>query len=152
MRYVFLDFDGVLNSARFFEETRPFDNEADLSDFDRSLGHIDESAVNLLNELVVPGVGFVVSSTWRTMYPQHHLQAMLAHKGFNGLILGCTPSLPCRRGGEIDRYMSFIESEAFVIIDDDSDMDPHMDKLVQTNGSVGLMPGDIKKARHLLGM
>lgn len=152
MRYVFLDFDGVLNSAKFFEETRPFDREAELSDFDRSLGHIDPSAVELLNSLVGAGIGFVVSSTWRTLYPQHHLQAMLAHKGFKGLLLGCTPSLPYKRGDEIDRYLSAVKADTFVILDDDSDMDPHMDQLVQTSNEIGLTESDVKRARHLLGM
>lgn len=44
-----------------------------------------------------------------------------------------------------------LKNKRFVIIDDDSDMKPYMDRLVQTNGRHGLMWMDADKAIEMLG-
>jgi len=155
MKYVFLDFDGVLNSGNFFTEVRPleqFDGKEEVSDYDLGLAHLDQQAVQKLNRLVQPGIGFIVSSTWRLIHPLHHLNSMLSVLGFKGLLLGCTPSLRHNRGVEIDRYLDFVEHEDFVILDDDSDMAPHEDRLIKTCGTMGLTDKDLGEALYMLGL
>ena len=44
-----------------------------------------------------------------------------------------------------------LENKRFIIIDDDSDMEPYMDRLVQTDARHGLMWKDADKAIEMLG-
>lgn len=168
MKYVFLDIDGVLNSQEFFEREKPlsqFDFKEEVKDYDLGLAHMSEELVATLNGLVVPGeVAFVLSSTWRMQHPMHHVQSMLAYRGFKGHLIGCTPSTTGMRGREIAMWLMAATGALmfdrvvkntwpdFVILDDDSDMLHLEDYLVQTDGQVGLQDADIVAAREKLGL
>jgi hypothetical protein len=41
--------------------------------------------------------------------------------------------------------------ESFVILDDDSDLEPYMNRAVIVNGEVGLTEADVDKAIEILG-
>lgn len=151
MRVVFLDFDGVLNSQKFFE--------AQYSTLGRAatLGtpeQLDPSAIALVNDILAEtGAVVVISSTWR-MFGVEKCVAMLREVGLAGEVVGATPRLDGYRGAEIEHWLTLNAPPrgiaAFVILDDDSDMEPHMAKLVQTDHMVGLTHADARRAVAML--
>lgn len=174
MRLLFLDFDGVLNSVKWLK-TRPskeaFAEEMNISpeqyDHDRlrwALRSIDPEAVGQLNELVgVSGARTVISSSWRTMYALSKLEWILHQRGFRHHLLGATPckwDMPENadrrlvRGDEIHAWLSLFDPqmvrlEDIVILDDDADMVPYMDRLVQTDVEVGFTAENAARALEL---
>jgi len=132
MKIVFLDIDGVLNSHAWFEENHPNNHHPE--------GHLSPHHIAELNRVVsVTGAKVVVSSTWRMGWIIGEIQRMLSDKGFQGTLVGMTPvrNRLCR-GDEIQEWLDGRNVEAFVIVDDDSDMGSLLDHLVQTNFSTGL--------------
>jgi Swiss Army Knife RNA repair-like protein len=139
-RVVFLDFDGVLNSARWFRD-RPADGEGL---FDGYLENIDPAAVALVQGVVdETGAVVVVSSAWRVQFNASTLFGMLRLRGFRGTVVGNTPVLgvgDLERGAEVRAWLSRHDASAWVILDDcDEGMagDPH---LVRTTWEEGLTP------------
>jgi hypothetical protein len=67
-------------------------------------------------------------------------------------LIGKTPTdFKGHRGTEIDTWLKNHPSvDKFVIIDDDDDMEPHMDRLVQTHPDLGMNEKDADKAILLL--
>lgn len=175
-RIVFLDFDGVLNSSQWLAAPRnledikrlvkEFPPPADyLPDWARqtcserdallAIASLDPGAVQLVGRLVAAtGAQVVVSSTWRHGMTIAGLQWMLAARGFHGKVLDSTPSTWTlrTRGQEIAAWLYEHEGEVdrFVILDDDSDMEPYMDRLVLTSRETGLTEDDVKRATQLL--
>lgn len=160
MRVVFLDFDGVLNSRDFLR--RQWDAGVPWG-----AGHIDPGNVSRLQEIVgATGAHVVISSTWRTLVHYSVLWEWLQHHGMRAKVLGVTPTNGICRGAEIDAWLrsplqgrqdneaswdgSVLKPvESFVILDDTDDMDPHMDRLVQTDyGGLrgGLQEEHVKRA------
>ncbi len=81
MKVIFLDFDGVLDSAAF------------LAAGPHQLGDLDPAAVACLNRVVArSGARVVVSSAWRLQCSPDELQARLAARGFVGEITRARPS------------------------------------------------------------
>lgn len=143
LRIVFLDFDGVLNSTRFYKH-RP-SHEFKL----------DRVAVRRLNRLLdASGAKVVVSSTWRMGRSIVELQRVLDSYGFTGEVIGRTKVLSTYRGYEIRQWMVdtrlAIDIESFVILDDDSDMVDLLDRLVQTTHMHGLCDRHVREALELL--
>lgn len=177
MRLLFLDVDGVLNSggwARRRPSREAFAAERGISPepgrhnllvwAQRS---IDPDAVEILNELVDrSGARIVVSSTWRTMWPLPRLELLLRERGYRRRpLLGTTPDkyvMPrppdrdrhqLRRGDEIHAWIGLhdgaVTARDIVILDDDSDMEPYRDRLVQTEPEHGLRLCDVERALEL---
>lgn len=128
----------------------------------RDLNDIDDKAVTLLNQILKEtGAKVVVSSTWRLLRTLEAIRWVLESKGFVGEIIDHTEDLPIRaakmsiilgrvRGQEIQEWLSrHPEVTSFAIVDDGSDMEPHMDKLVQTSYDEGLTQ---EKADELIEM
>lgn len=148
LRIVFLDFDGVLNSEHW-DRTRPW-SKVDL----------DPQAVQRLNQLNYLDVRYVISSSWRkdaAFLGQHEpIEALLRAFGFTGHVVGRTPDLASRitatqRGQEILAWLEEQPAvESFVIFDDDDDMGPVADRLVQTDWRYGLQDEHLTAARELL--
>jgi hypothetical protein len=136
MKIIFLDFDGVL--VRFG------DNDP------KTLYSLTKECVSNLNLIIekVPEVKIVITSTWRMVRKEHELIRILINDGFKHprSIIDVTPVLNWNkitnrrstRGDEIKLWLKDKVVESFVIIDDDSDMDPFMDHLVQTKVKEGL--------------
>jgi hypothetical protein len=156
MKIIFLDFDGVLNSEafcrangnRFLPET------------------LDVAAVARVNTLIArTGAKVVVSSTWRLGYSLDQLRGILARHGFSGEVLGVTPVIQdldedgifvtrkAPRGLEIQRWIDDQPEppEAFVILDDDADMEHLAGRLVRTLFDTGLGDEHVEAAVELLG-
>lgn len=161
---IFLDIDGVMNSAESFARKLKL-IQARLLD-DREQDYPAEPMVSNLNYITEKtGAKIVISSTWRLI---HHLnlnrpeinneslRSIFKKSGISAEIVGVTPRLnesKCR-GKEIDLYLKNFRNidgiRNFVIIDDDSDMEPHMDKLVKTTWEKGLTKEHAEKAIEIL--
>lgn len=131
MKIIFLDIDGTLNNAEFY-------NRKAASDFE-SINHpyneFDPNSIDKLNWLVnETGAKVVITSTWRLGYTLEQLQQLFFKLGFKGEIISMT-GIGCRecvRGNEIFTwiknnqellgYESYFEYDKYVILDDDSDM------------------------------
>lgn len=154
MRVLFLDIDGVLNSAEYWgrrtREQRRYDERSGV------MGGLDPRAVTRLNGLLKrTGAKICVSSTVRLSYPEPEaLYAQLRYYGVEAEFVGVTPRLlrdlkdrdgnhvgySQVRGHEIDAWLrEHPEVARFAIVDDGSDMDPHMARLVQTSFEDGLL-------------
>ena len=139
-KIIFLDFDGVVNS---FSEPE-------------SLRCLSKGCVANLNTLVErSGASIVVSSVWRIGHPIADLRQILVNAGFRfpKRVIGITPRGYGVRGTEIGQWLrNHPEVEAFVILDDDSDMGPFMDMLVRTDSDTGLTDLDVEKALEILSV
>jgi hypothetical protein len=108
----------------------------------------------------------VVSSTWRHGYTPKGLQLLLEARGFKGKVIDKTPSLWRARGLEIQAWLDehhehlslqgytcppFPGSvESLVILDDDTDMEHWLPRLIRTDNKVGLQAVDIERAIKML--
>lgn len=138
---IFLDIDGV------------------LTNFATKYRVGDPLCVACLNRITeATGAVIVVSSSWRG-HPD--IAGILSGWGVTGEVIGITPSLShlrasgiavsAQRGQEIYQWIVKNEFDGFcAILDDDKDMWPVMDRLVQTDTQLGLQDTDADKAIALL--
>ena len=154
MKAVFLDVDGVLNYIGC-----PFKIG--------SIYFVDDKKLKLLKQLIDrTGAKVVLSSTWRIGWFDLNNDApdSMNARDFITLERKChehgiafmsmTPILQAPRGEEIVAWLHRWKGqpvESFVILDDDNDMQPYMDKLVQTDATRGLTQEDIDRACKILG-
>lgn len=137
MNVIFLDFDGVVNTV-IFEQGEP---EPDYS-YPHKKRVNNYQAICWLNKLCrETDAKIVVSSSWR-LSENCNLGECLYNGGLNRSVrvLGSTPRLPGEcRGAEIKDWLEKYghEVENFIIIDDDSDMEPFMDRLVKCDTEWG---------------
>ena len=136
MKIIFLDVDGVLNSAN------------DLYSIELK----NDKHFDLLKELVdKSGAKIVLSSSWRIGFsPATHksdnvLDTKLKDRGIS--IYDFTPCMTGERSDEIHEWLKENPVDKFVIIDDEEVSDPN---LVQTDTMVGLQKEDIEKALKIL--
>lgn len=153
MKVIFLDFDGVLNSVA----SMIWNNRQKLLGLSDTPSHKSFCPISCSNFQYVleevPDVQVVVSSTWRKYNKIDALKKIFEQ---NHLIpermIGTTPVLDGYRGAEIDAYLKdHPEITTFVIIDDDSDMKPYMDRLVKTDSRVGFTFVNADKVIEMLG-
>lgn len=143
MKVLFLDIDGVLNSAKTC---------CAFGGYPMSMEHIaafDQAAIRLLQRLCdSAGVQVVLSSSWRNDKDWATYGQAL------GLpIIDRTPSSMGPRGREIQTWLdAHPEVEQYAIVDDDSDMLPEQaPRFVHTNGDEGLTFADYRKLCDLFG-
>lgn len=146
--YVFLDFDGVLNSHDWYAR-RPELPEVHTRD-EFSCWQIDPEAVKRVNVLCErTGAQVVISSTWRGNMSRC-LRVLMGLRTFE--IVGHTPHLDTRRGHEIQKWMdeNDVKAHQIVILDDDSDMEHLLPRLVKTPYSTGFTDEHVEQAVKLL--
>ena len=158
MKIIFLDIDGVLNSAEYMSFKQEEWNSGDDSKM------IDENSVSLLNKIVQEtGAKVVISSSWRLHFTIEKLREILCSKGFIGEIIDKTPTINplideievhgnIPRGLEIQKWLRSKPHniESFVILDDNSDM-VHLSKfLVKTTWEHGMLEQHVLKAIEIL--
>ena len=145
MKIIFLDIDGVLNTHHSMTRGRTSE----------CLHHFQKSCVRELNRLIrLSGAKIVVSSTWRKgkRWPQviQHIKT----EGVIGQVIDRTGVSDDRiRGHEIAEWLEMPnhpEVESFVILDDDSNMDLLMDRLVLTSMNGGLRRHHVDSALEIL--
>ncbi len=160
MKIVFLDIDGVLNSWKLWKKLGHAQQDLVVVDMDN---YLDPEAIDLLNKLTdATGASIVVSSSWRRAYlgePQGltRLADMLKGHGIKAPIIGMTPAKDNAvrniRGKEIQAWLDCtpLKVDAFVILDDDSDMGRLSNKLVKTTMVDGLRIDHVEEAIKVLG-
>lgn len=140
MKVIFLDVDGVLNSARD----------------GYSLQLENDYHFEMLKKIVdATDAKIVLSSSWRIGFhapslPEKNLIERLEKYGME--IMDFTPCMTGTRGDEIREWLSNNGPvESFVILDDGCDMAEFKEtNLVRTNTSVGLQEKDVDKAIKIL--
>jgi hypothetical protein len=166
MKLLFLDIDGVLNSICFYiyrnkcttydEKYKHFFGKGiPFKDIKNEFytDEIDERALNLLSWLLkkFDDLKIVISSSWKKR-GEDIVGHLLKEKYGLDRIIGVTPYCDSRyRGDEIKEWLdnADIEIETFVIVDDDSDMEPFKDRLVKTNNVYGLTGMDVDKIEEM---
>lgn len=142
LKVIFLDIDGVMNNESCFTTQR--------------MDPIDPNAIKLLNRLVMDtDACIVISSSWRIGHPLHYLQIIFERAGFEfpERIIGATMEIighDKTRGQEIAMWLEQVPVDSFVIFDDDDDMEPVQDHLIQTTFEQGLLQEHIDKAKEML--
>ncbi len=151
---LFLDIDGVLNSygSRFESGQTPLD-PANIACFNRIVA--------------ATGADIVVTSTWRYFTPFEELRGYFAEAGILGEIVDVAPDLIAGLGTEAARLVTrgqeihawFKErgeldpcapEDVFVILDDRTDLEPYLDRLVLTTIERGLTDAEADRAIELL--
>lgn len=149
MPYIFLDFDGVLNSDAFYTRNEGASKRGD----------VDPRAIRCLNELVRRSGGgckIIISSNWRHETPLAELRSILTKRGFKypKKVVGKTPDLgdSAVRGYEILEFLRKRKAlkSPFVALDDNGDMDGVEDSFVRTKATVGLQKADVERALAIL--
>ena len=161
MKVIFLDFDGVLNSARYFYGPDRVSAE-NLTQLWKCIHMLDPATAPLLNAITdASGARLVISSSWRLAYPLGIIDKAMKHRGFTGQVIGKTGyrsdgDSTSRRGLEIQDWMDqhheagWEPIEAFVILDDSADMGPLLPKLVRTTWEEGLLAEHVEPALRIL--
>ena len=147
---IFLDVDGVLNSRRWFKSS---DHKLLKEKYCASNGYSDaeflfythfepKQVIRLKRILETTGAKIVLSSTWRLLdiTRQTFFMLRLYIPNLDNIVVGMTPSGCGGRGREIEQWIKENKfSGPFVILDDDSDMEPHQKELVQTCFGNGML-------------
>jgi hypothetical protein len=140
-KLIFLDIDGVIKT--------------DYSN-DNGRDWVNPELVSRLNDIIATtGALVVISSVWRKNHTVCELREILNEAGFNGTIIGKTGnSSDGVRGHEIDDWLMNCQMRyrdaKFVILDDSSDMDQHMNRLVRTYTYEGLTDKHVDMAINML--
>lgn len=152
MKLIFLDFDGVLNSERYYDSEDFANKRKNLSDAELMLTnhhlHIDPVSIEVLNRIVKDsGAKVIASTTWRFKFSPEELTEFCKTNGGTFIIEGATPriyppkmSMFVSRGEEIKAYLLDMDEveESFLVIDD-INTHPFEKNTVQTNYSDGLI-------------
>lgn len=156
---LFLDFDGVLNNTGFY--TRRSERWKKLREEGKDLQierEREDLAPENLAELAfimasVPTMKVVVSSTWRLGRSLGDLSRLLIAGGVHPhRVLGVTPRFGGeRRGKEIQAWLDAngLKAEDAIILDDDTDMEHLMPRLVYTPHTEGLTRETAKRVVEL---
>lgn len=148
MKVLFLDIDGVLNSADWYGDRphRFLKDDPEESEWDCEL---DPAAILRLKKLMhaVPDLEIVISSTWRLNHElsefKRRFSQMLSIEPSR--VIDKTPRLGSIRGLEIQDWLNRNTSVSkFAIIDDDSDMGELMDSLFKTSWQSGIQDEHVK--------
>jgi hypothetical protein len=148
MKVIFLDFDGVLNSAAFLLGKPGTKDE------------LDPAAVARLNALVErSGAVVVVTSTWRFGRPRADLQRILDKVGFSGHVLDRTPEVASSglvdpgwtRSQEIKAWLGKNPSVERYVVLDDLLLEEFAHVQVKTEFEDGLSDGHVEMALGFIG-
>ena len=141
MKIIFLDFDGVMDTARYeliLRISGRLSVDAYGTIFD------PECVWNLRQIIDKTGAKIVVSSSWKDLLSFEELLDMWEKRGLPGEVIGTTPyNLECRnRGDEIDLWLKGCQEECqYVILDDidGSNFNEHqLERLVVVDAVKGL--------------
>ena len=151
VKILFLDIDGVLNSAQSSHMHHRERKKAErgepswLDCLGRRALREDEfcpiACSNLADILdIIPDLNIVVSSTWRMGRTVEELRDVLTKAGIpRERVLDKTIILHHeQRGVEIKEWLSRNKTEVYCVLDDDSDMNDVRDNFIQTDWLVGL--------------
>ena len=144
-KYIFLDFDGVLNN-----------NDSIAQGI-----HLLPEKVVLVNQIAKrTDAKIVVSSSWRRIFTAEQLyilltvagMTVLGHPAALGYSVDITPMVGMR-GREIEMWLAdnAVTPYRYVILDDDSDFFAYQQQLqIHTDARFGLQPEDVDRAVAIL--
>jgi hypothetical protein len=172
LKVIFLDIDGVMNSrdreiAKSEALITKYGSQDKIPFWEEiQLDNPDEFHVKWLNHITdITNAQIVISSTWRDEAQNLMWNRFMATLGVRGRIIGCTPRLQTIRGLEIDTWIKCYNDNhanpvdgyrwegiltSFVILDDDGDMAPHMDRWVWCDNKAGLTEYEAETAIKIL--
>lgn len=152
LRFIFLDIDGCLNSSDYLLHRRSIRRPTHHN--------IDAEAVPRLNAITDrTGAVIVISSTWRVGRMAREMGEILRMHGVTGRVIDRTPfrfrgANRGPRGLEIQDWMDAqpeeISAQQIAILDDDSDMEHLIDRLVKTTWEHGLQDEHVERCVDLL--
>lgn len=154
-KIIFLDIDGVLNSDKYWEEIKPYEDK--LTEMQRE---IDSECLNNLKKIVnETKAKIVVTSSWKNT--TRKFREFKKYMFENGLSIYDTiqnsPEGGINRGAEIRQWLEEHKDEVdnFIIVDDDifPDYNELEEKLIKTDfyNAKGLEIKHVKKAVSMLG-
>lgn len=155
-RIIFLDFDGVINSAKFISDyINQFKAPTEKTYYIKE--HIDPIAVARINKIIkLTGAEVVLSTAWRKAFKLEELTELLHSRGFVGKIIGETPiTLSYRpRHQEIQQWLdeNDIKPEQIVIIDDMPTMEHLNHRFAKTSFDVGVTDEHIELVLKLFNV
>lgn len=153
----FSTFDGVINTLMIYKEPikarRLLQKDGYYFDlcYPQDKRVSNTQAVLWLEKLCKEfNADIVITSTWRKDYEL--ACECLYNSGLSKTIrvIDKTPWLDGYRGAEIDAWLKEHSCPAFVILDDDIDMEPYMDHLVKTDSDAGITVMIYERAKQLL--
>lgn len=148
-KYIFLDFDGVLNTEQY---------QAELAIEGKPCKDIygpifDPRTIKQLDEIIkMTGAKIVITSSWRFIHSLNILHQMWEDRGLPGDVYSIltTESSSKSRGEEIIDWLQKNDNR-FVIIDDENDFNLiQQESLIITNNVRGLTRKDAQKAIEIL--
>lgn len=152
MDIIFLDFDGVMDTASYCS----FLESQGLPECD-SCGRpkFDPNCISNLGLIVEEtGADIVVSSDWKYIDSYQELLNMWKVRGMPGFITDVTPNVSKHRGDEIDKWLRECNQPCnYIIIDDlpEECFNKHQhQRLITINPVTGLTISDAKLAIDLL--
>ena len=149
--YIFLDFDGVLNSGRYLSA-----HPEQLRRHKSCRLVFDPAAMELLNTLMLRHPAeIVISSDWRKAANFDVLAERMTRDGFGyrKRIVSQTPDYGrAPRGTEIHAWLMArnVRGKPFVVLDDRTDMDAVDSHLINTDPVHGLTKADVNRASIVL--
>lgn len=153
MKIIFLDFDGVMDTA-YYSHVLGKEGRSDNDEFGAVF---DPNCVKNLKEIVdKTNAEIVVTSSWKSLMSYEDLLNMWEQRGLPGFVIDMTPSSPeCKhRGDEIDAWLKECKDKCqYVILDDfdESNFKEHqLSRLVVVNPYHGLDENVAERAIKLL--
>ena len=153
MKIIFLDFDGVMDTARY-ELILRISGRPSVDAYGTIFD--PECVWNLKQIIDKTGAKIVVSSSWKSIMTFEELLDMWERRGLPGEVIDTTPyTLECRnRGDEIDLWLKDCDEECqYVILDDidGSNFNEHqLSRLVVVDSVQGLNERAAEKAIEIL--
>jgi hypothetical protein len=156
MKYIFLDFDGVLNTEKHQEFLRSYNQKT----FDSYGPLFDPSAVECLSSIVtnVSDARIVIISSWK-FEGLDKMQNLWKDRSLPGILAGISPNLIpesiedlyAGKGREVREWIAKNPCSGYVILDDVPDFLPEQhDHYIEINPKVGLTPHIVKQAISIL--
>lgn len=146
MKYILLDFDGVLTSDAFTRQCIFEHRRENLFGVD----WFSPSCVDALRYLIQEtGAKIVVSSSWRDL-GEYRLRKLWEHNQMPGVLDETAPTTPeyiLMKEDAMKHWISSHEKDSFVVLDDDNLDVPN---LIRTRPQDGLTRNDAEKAIKLL--
>lgn len=155
---VFLDFDGVIVTRDSIVASIE-DRRSRSTLRDRANQQIDPGLVENVSALCLSiGAQIVISSSWRGTSDEDRalLEDILWNLGLDTSIavVGQTPHLGTERGREIcawlDRFRPGWERSSVLILDDDDDLEPLLDRWVKCSWIWGFGPEQLEQAKSMM--
>lgn len=145
-KYIFLDFDGVLNTEQNRAE-RAVSGKA-MSDEYGPLFSL--KSASYLGEIIErTNAQIVVSSSWSKLYDLDEIRQMWALRGLPGKIYRILPDYPeaKNRGEAIAQFMKHCGDTPYIILDDeDNFLTEQKDNFIRVNPVTGISKNDVELA------